>query len=690
MGIFIKMTNMAERDTHKGKIDFKPLERFLWLRRNFAYCLGLSAVIWVVGLSYYIEHFIGWSSILAIKPADFGFFILSATVPLFFVWFILAYIERSSSLDANARLFQIYIDGLMYPDEEASREAKAISTALHEQTSLLQKENKAALEQSLKLKNDLENRAEELSNILHLLDTYSAKTLTELNDGVKNLANRCTYITDKTKDSADYLKNCSSEISQNSDIFLEKLTPLLDEISTLSSGIKNNITINKENLINLKNQLVSCTDLSQKHINEMLATTDKNAKRIEQTFYKTAEEYDVLAKRLDLSVSGIEGRIEEQKRLICTQTNVLDHNSDLLGNKLSKYGSSVSEEIGKLVKNSIELEKMTKRQVSALKTINAETGKAIRGIGDVFDEKRMEIERRSEYAVNSMQNVIIAINKETEKLLSFTNLTQAKNYDLQHISETIVDKIGDMSNKLALKTDALKDKAVDVIEKFTQASELVNKQTDKMNVSSNLAVNNGKENVKLLEEQNFYINNALTNIDLLAEKLQRLQADIKKASAEADKTFTLYEKQIRQFKNIKTPYAAYDTSEPEFDQEKTIITAKAVNRFLQNTGIVIEKMFGHSDLFELWDAYLDGRQNAFIEVLNKHITFKQMQAIRKAFDDNTEFHNNVIKYLYLMDVMIKEMNNPLPTRKEELINLSVNMSLDKLYFVLIKTLNNAE
>lgn len=156
-----------------------------------------------------------------------------------------------------------------------------------------------------------------------------------------------------------------------------------------------------------------------------------------------------------------------------------------------------------------------------------ETGKAIHGIGDVFDEKRSELERRCEYAVNSMQNVIIAINKETDKLISFTNLTQAKNYDLQNITETIVDKIGDISGKLALKTDALKDKAVEVIDKFTEASELITRSTDKINMSSNLVVTNGKQGVKLLEEQNFYINNAMTNMDLVKEKLDKLRQDIK-------------------------------------------------------------------------------------------------------------------------------------------------------------------
>ena len=140
---------------HASKATLPDLKKFLWLRRNFAYCLIISAVIWIVGLSYYVEHFIGWSSILALSSADFGPFIFSTTLPLLAVWFLLAYIERSSSLDANAELFQTYINSLMYPDEGATQNAKAFAAALNEQIALLQKENKQAVAQSAQLKNDL-------------------------------------------------------------------------------------------------------------------------------------------------------------------------------------------------------------------------------------------------------------------------------------------------------------------------------------------------------------------------------------------------------------------------------------------------------------------------------------------------------------------------------------------------------
>ena len=678
------------------------LEKFLWLRKNFIYCLALTALLWIVGISYYIDHFIGWNSIFAIEPADFGFFVLSVTVPLLLLWFILAYIERSSSLDANAELFQNYIENLLYPDETASRQARALAATLQEQTHLLQKENKTVIEQSAKIKTDLDARLAELSNILQLLDSYSAKTLTDLNDGVKTLADKCSYITDKTTNAVYNIRESSAEMVENASLFLSRINPLLDEISALSSNVKNNIADNKINLTEVKHQLEQSAEISQAHIDNMLAKAAENTLKIEQSFYKTSEEYDALYKRMDTSISSLEGRVEEQKRLISTQAKVLDHNSELLDNKLSKYGKIISQEIDKLVKNSVELEKITKKQISTLKNVNMETGKAIHGIGDVFDEKRSELERRCEYAVSSMQNVIIAINKETDKLISFTNLTQAKNYDLQNITETIVDKIGDISGKLALKTDALKDKAVEVIDKFTEASELITRSTDKINMSSNLVVTNGKQGVKLLEEQNFYINNAMTNMDLVKEKLDKLRQDIKKSAEEVTATLANYETQIGQFNepgqfngSISSGKSKTFTSEAEqqtsdIDREKLIYTAKEIGRFLQTLGLRADKLYAGADIFDLWDDYLNGNNLAFTNYLTTKMTKKQIASVRKAFDDNTDFHNLVIKYLFLMDTFIKEMAAPAEESRDELINLSVNASLDRMYFILIKALNSAE
>lgn len=678
------------------------LEKFLWLRKNFIYCLALAALLWIVGISYYIDHFIGWNSIFAIEPADFGFFVLSVTVPLLLLWFILAYIERSSSLDANAELFQNYIENLLYPDETASKQARALAATLQEQIHLLQKENKTVIEQSAKIKTDVDARLAELSNILQLLDSYSAKTLTDLNDGVKALADKCSYITDKTTNTVYNIRESSAEIAENASLFLSRINPLLDEISALSSNVKNSIADNKINLTEVKNQLEQSAEISQAHIDNMLAKTAENTLRIEQSFYKTSEEYEALYKRMDSSISSLEGRVEEQKRLISTQTKVLDHNSELLDNKLSKYGKIISQEIDKLVKNSVELEKITKKQINTLKNVNMETGKAIHGIGDVFDEKRSELERRCEYAVNSMQNVIIAINKETDKLISFTNLTQAKNYDLQNITETIVDKIGDISGKLALKTDALKDKAVEVIDKFTEASELITRSTDKINMSSNLVVTNGKQGVKLLEEQNFYINNAMTNMDLVKEKLDKLRQDIKKSAEEVTATLANYEKQIGQFNepgqfNGSISSEKFQTFTPEveqltsdIDREKLIYTAKEIGRFLQTLGLRADKLYAGADIFDLWDDYLNGNNLAFTNYLTTRMTKKQIASVRKAFDDNTDFHNLVIKYLFLMDTFIKEMAAPAEESRDELINLSVNASLDRMYFILIKALNSAE
>lgn len=666
------------------------VRKFLWLRNNFAYCLALSALIWFAGIAYYIQNFIGWESVLAVQPTEFAVLLLAASLPLLLLWFLLAYIERSSSLDANAELFHNYIDGLLYPDAETSKQAKALAKTLLEQTQKLQQENKSVVEQSLNLKKDLDERLGEFANILQLLDSYSAKTLTDLNDGVKNLADKCTYITDKTTNSVNNMKDCSAEIANNASMFLSRVNPLLDEISALSSSVKNNIADNKNNLAEIKSQLEQTTNLSQQHIDNMLEKTAENTLKIENSFYKTSEEFDGLCKRIDTSISSLEGRIDEQKRLIATQTQVLDHNSDLLGNKLSSYGQAISVEIDKLVKNSIELEKMTKKQISTLRAVNSETGKAIHGLGDTFDEKRHELERRCEYVVNSMQNVIIALNKETDRLISFTNLAQAKNFDLQNISETMVEKVGEISSKLALKTDTLKGKAVEVIDKFNEAHDVISKNTDKINASSNLILSNSQQGVKLLEEQSFYINNALTNLNIVQEKLDNLKDDIKKSSAEMASTLADYEKKIDKYNENKDSVLKVEPLNPDFSQDKLISTAQGINRTFIALGIKIDKIFANIDVFDLWDKYLIGETKVFTDFLSDRLTRKQTGLIRKAFDDKIEFHNLSITYLYLMDMLIKEMMVPDSESRNECINLAVNASLDKIYFILIKALNSAE
>ena len=92
----------------------------------------------------------------------------------------------------------------------------------------------------------------------------------------------------------------------------------------------------------------------------MIARTSENTSRISKAFYKTAEECDDIYKRLDKSISGIEGSINTQKRLLDTQNQLINHNSDLLNNNLKNYGQTISNEIDKLVKSSIDLETLTK------------------------------------------------------------------------------------------------------------------------------------------------------------------------------------------------------------------------------------------------------------------------------------------------------------------------------------------
>ena len=94
--------------------------------------------------------------------------------------------------------------------------------------------------------------------------------------------------------------------------------------------------------------------------------------------------------------------------------------------------------IDKLVKNSIELENLTKKQIQTLKAVNNETGKAIQGIGYTFDEKRVRgwiDKNRERYQIFGFGLWAVCL-KETGEMIGDCGLT------MQLINGQIKPEIG--------------------------------------------------------------------------------------------------------------------------------------------------------------------------------------------------------------------------------------------------------
>ena len=111
---------------------------------------------------------------------------------------------------------------------------------------------------------------------------------------------------------------------------------------------------------------------------------------------------------------------------------------------------------------------------------------------------------------------------------------------------------------------------------------------------------------------------------------------------------------------------------------------------LKSFGVSVDEVYAKKDMFDLWDEYIKGNQTVFIDAISNTLSAKNIKTIRKSFDDNTIFHNLVIKYLFLMDLALKETLSSNGSTKDEIINLSVNSALDKVYFVLVKALNSVD
>ncbi len=655
----------------------KQLSSYLWITKNFTYILTLITCIWCGLIYLYIESFIGIANIFTLEPIDFSAFLFASTIPLFLLWYILAYIKRSSGLDTNAKLFCTYIDGLLYPNDDATKNAKAFSFVLQEQIKQMQTQSTKVIKHSINIKNQLDDRITSFSETLKLLETFSTQTLKELEISVNNIVDKCEYTTQKTTASIENMNSCSDDITQNTDSFLNKLSPILNEISAISSNVRNNINENKQTLSEIKNQLSNCNEITQENFNQLLDKSKENAAILETSFYKTAEECEVIYKKIDTSISSIEGRIEEQKQIINSQTQLVEFNSEQLNDKIIKFGSTIANEFEKLVRNSSELEEITTNQIKTLKSINMETDKTINNIGFSLDDKRISIEQSSKKAVSSTQNVIEAITIEIDKLNNFYNLTQTKNIDLQNMTETIVDKISDISHRMSIKTDELKNNAVGVIDKFIEASEVINQNVETITSSSDQITNTSKDSFERFEQQRLAITSTLANIDKMKDKLDEINIKIKNTNENIDT-------------NIQEIENSIELNESIFSIEQITSIATDLNKTLNNIGVLVDKQYQGKDMYDLWENLLSGKTDVFYTAITKSLTKKNIIAIRKTFDNNTTFHSQVVKYLFLMDLMIKEISNSTTEQRNELINISVKSSFDKIYYILLKVINNVE
>src|SRR5262245_12097483 len=97
--------------------------------RRFAILLGLLFTAgWLALSEWYIETYIGWSSLAAMLPHELGATLSGVATPVLVVWILIAFVERGMELRGTARALRAQLAELAYPVDAA--EAKATTIAL--------------------------------------------------------------------------------------------------------------------------------------------------------------------------------------------------------------------------------------------------------------------------------------------------------------------------------------------------------------------------------------------------------------------------------------------------------------------------------------------------------------------------------------------------------------------------------
>ena len=153
----------------------------------------------------------------------------------------------------------------------------------------------------------------------------------------------------------------------------------------------------------------------------------------------------------------------------------------------------------------------------------------------------------------------------------------------------------------------------------------------------------------------------------IREKLEGLRGEVKAVSDDVSVNLSGFEKQINKYETFKESNSIINPIEPTLDFKELESIAQNINKMLKSFGVSVDEVYAKKDMFDLWDEYIKGSQTVFIDAISNTLSAKNIKTIRKSFDDNTIFHNLVIKNLFLMDLALKETLSSNGSTKDEII-----------------------
>ncbi|MBR3501398.1 MAG: hypothetical protein IKO06_00655, partial [Alphaproteobacteria bacterium] len=546
-------------------------------------------------MAVYLVKFFGLDNLFAMTPSEFSGFMTSITLPLAIVWVIMAYIDRGNNFRKETRMLRDSLNQVIFPDANGSEATKMIAEAIKAQVAELKDVTRDVCAQSDVIKRDLTERINDMRELTEALDKYSSQSMVMLNEEVQKLIDNFVLVANKAASSSSDFRVNTMQIREDSEQMVNLMTPMVNQMVTAAERVKEVVELNNENIAKAQEQLNQYSESSQISIGRIIESWAERGENLEKTFLRTSENCEDLFRRLDSGISHIENSISEQKRVVETQSALIDKNSTYLDNKLGEYGKLISLEVEAMIGRSNTLERNIQTQMKTIRETAAQVSEAFAHLGEDISSKRKLLETESIQVVNDINNTVSRLGEEMKMLQSFYANTQDKNSELSRVFGTVTQNLKEIENGLNKNVNNFSETANDIYSKFNDVNQQVGKNIEKLLDSSKNISEQSKNNATMLLAQDEYINKALTSLKNMSAKIHTLNKDLSNTGVQVGDTLEAYEDKMNKFGELVNQHLSdlrdnYDKTEKHVDDFNRKFKAANVDVFMKNSADILTEL----------------------------------------------------------------------------------------------------
>ena len=545
--------------------------------------------------------------------------------------------------------------------------------------------------------NQIDKSVEGISNKMSNINKEVSNYLDVFQERIDAIKNESSTAGNKISDTCNQLKDIhrtilvdSQNINQSIENQIKEMDGNISKINGQSEQIANNLNKQKDSIADVINLISTQTRLGEASLAQQYkylcdATTDVNAKiqEIEKNFQDNSEKIFEQSNKLAFEINSLSDKLIKASEDVqkTTKNSVkelqsvgigLSNITDTVIENVTATNKAVDGVINKYQNNIasfntvtaeassgfVEVNNIISQQNDKMIKISEDTKNLVNSFNVVLNEASNQLTKRANSAYNQIKEMSEQMKKLSLQLEDSTQLTakhmndagdkmRANIHEIATNAERISNEIRSSGEVFIKQTSVLSQSTTDTIDKVSQAMNLLKVGSENLSVKGKMWIEQSDEFVKVFERQAEIIDTtslkATENLRKLESKFQEVQTD-----SFLNDAATLFER-------------------------------------METIAIDINKIFNPTAEEEIWKKYYQGDTSVFVRHLTKVMTKNQIAAIRKEYEDNSNFRSLVNRYVADFEMLISKAKGN--ERSGVLLSVISGSDVGKIYYIMAKALD---